>query len=158
VRLLRNIGRLEAAALAAKEERADGARIGVVWTDCEGRISAMGLKPGEMIAADLYFTESYGGSCGAGADPGGIEPEDGSGVLPGGAVEEGGPASLRLDSQCHGAKLIERVTTDRNDLGFVYLGAPGAPGTVRVGRVVEVDGGLLTWREVSASASAGLPD
>ena len=47
------------------------------------------------------------------------------------APEGGAPAAVRM---------VERVTLDRCDLGFVY-----DAGGALVGRMVDLDGSLLTW-------------
>ena len=125
MRLLRAIGRLEGAAAAAEEERAEACAIGVLWTDVEARVEARSLEPGEMIAADVYLVRAY-------ADQ---EFPD--------LTAESDPAS-----RCgtHEAVLRERVTRDAEDLGWVYRGAPGPDARI-CGRVVESDGGMLTFCE-----------
>jgi hypothetical protein len=46
-------------------------------------------------------------------------------------------------------RVVERLTADVADLGFVY-----GPGGELLGRVVELDGSMITWRPAVASESS----
>lgn len=103
MRLIKQLERIEAAAAAVAPD-SGAVPVGLAWSNCDARVDAAQLLPGEYIAADVHVL--------ANACPG---VEDWS--------------------------ILERITCDAGDLGFVYDGA-GA----RVGRVVAMDGSLLTLR------------
>lgn len=117
MKLLRRVGRAEAAAQAKAEVKATGApRYMVVWTSNDGAsVDARRLKAGEYIARDVYL--SWG--------PGVASQSDPTEYLPGAC----------------GASCVERITTDEQDGGKVYAG----PCRELVGYVTSIDGELTDW-------------
>jgi hypothetical protein len=123
MRLIARLQRAEAGAAAARESKP--AAVGLIWTREESVVDPETLFQGEYIACDIR-------------------------IVGGAAVPHvGDPAAAHA---APGAwSMVERVTTDPQDLGWV-LDAEGA----RVGRVMGIDGSMLSieWLEAAELARA----
>ena len=108
MRLIKQVGKLEAAASARVEDR--GA-VGIAWTIHEAVVDASALAPGEYIAVDIRMEASDRGDC-----------------------------------QADFWHVFERITTDERDLGVVRNAAGD-----RIGIVVGLDGGLISWELTDCS-------
>jgi len=108
MRLIKQVGKLEAAAAARVEDRR---AVGIAWTIHEAVVDASALAPGEYIAVDIRMEAGEGGDC-----------------------------------QADFWHVFERITTDERDLGVVRNAAGD-----RIGIVVGLDGGLISWELTDCS-------
>lgn len=118
--LLRRVGAIETERL-----NRDTGHVALVWSDHVNTVDPDGLQPGESIAVDVRVI------------PG--DPEEAAAILLAAA------AGAKHDVAVATWQITERVTTDPQDLGDVYLES-GA----RIGRVTGVDGALVDIRYEAA--------
>jgi hypothetical protein len=119
VRLIKRLDAIAAAAAAREAERVAGADLAVCWSVREARVDDGDLEAGDYVACDVRYLD------------------EGAAALD--ALPLGSPA--RPVDFTALLSITERVTRDERDLGLVYDAAG-----VRVGRVVAVDGSMLTFR------------
>jgi hypothetical protein len=126
MRLIRRLDAIAAAAAEREAERVAGADLAVCWSVRESRVDDGDLEAGDYVACDVRYLDE--GAAALDALPVGVRPIDFTAQL----------------------SITERVTRDERDLGYVY-----DAGGVRVGRVVAVDGSMLTLRHDAEEAELG---
>jgi hypothetical protein len=126
MRLIKRLDAIAAAAAAREAERVAGADLAVCWSVRESRVDDGDLEAGDYVACDVRYLDE--GAAALDALPVGVRPIDFTALL----------------------SITERITRDERDLGYVY-----DAGGVRVGRVVAVDGSMLTLRHDAEEAELG---
>jgi hypothetical protein len=117
MRLIKRLDAIAAAAAEREAERVAGADLAVCWSVREARVDDGDLEAGDYVACDVRYLDE------------------------GAAALDALPVARRPVDFTAQLSITERITRDERDLGFVYDAAG-----LRVGRVVAVDGSMLTLR------------